>query len=118
MAKKELAQKRVTQFAKYTALRNRIDEWLKAERLELVKEMKAGAVCPARGPYLIVLHAVQEWLNWKGAFCKHLRADGKTDQEITALIVRIESEPREKVPRLLCQRNHNYRRKFEIRLPR
>lgn len=114
----KLTQALVTRYAKFTALKNRLDEWLKAQRQEIMDALAAGAKCPEGGPYLLVLGEAEEWLDWKAAFCAHLRGEGKSELEISAVLRKIEDEPRRKVPRLYSRRNHNYRRKFEIRLPR
>jgi hypothetical protein len=120
-----LTQRLVTQFGKYSALKNLLDRWLKEKRDALVAALEAGEKCPARGPYLLELSPAEERIDWRTEFLDHLtqhyQALGRTERsaQLAAVveIEAIEKQPREKHNRLLPKRNPNFRREVAIRLP-
>jgi hypothetical protein len=79
--------------------------------------LQNGDKCPDRGPYLLVVNQVEPRVNWKDELVSHLAGEGQSEAEIAATIAAIENREREKVSRLECKTNANYRRAFPIRLP-
>ncbi len=125
---KPLSQSLVTRYAKYHALKNLLDDWLKTKREEILKALGAHLDpqtkrwialedAPGRGPYLLELGDAQARPNWKDEFRKHLIRSGCTESGADVELQKISDAEREKEPRLYCKVNPNYRRKFEIRLP-
>ena len=125
-----LTQLLVTRYAKYHALKNLLDDWLKEQRKKILealgahqdpesKKWLAATEAPAKGPYLLVLGDAECRPNWKDEFRKHLVRSGYTETGADAELNKIAAErERDKEPRLYCKVKPNYRRKFEIRLPK
>jgi hypothetical protein len=113
-----LDQRLVTQYAKFAALKNLLDRWLEEKREILLEALGAGAVCPERGPFLLVLEDAKDRVSWKEEFSAHLAGEGKSPEEIVAVFAAIEARPRETHPRLASKKNPNFRRKFAIKLPK
>jgi hypothetical protein len=115
---KFLDQLLVTRYAKYHALQNLLEKWLKERRLTILELLNAGARCPDKGPFLIELGDAKGKPNWKEEFRAHLIRTGCTESGAEILLQNISNAEREKEPRLYCKANPNYKRKFPIRLPR
>jgi hypothetical protein len=124
----KLDQALVTRYAKYHALKNLLDDWLKTKREEILRALGAHLDpekkrwiafedAPGRGPYLLELGDAKGRPNWKEEFRKHLVRSGYTESGAEVELEKISAQDREKEPRLYCKVNPNYRRKFEIRLP-
>ncbi|HEY0701254.1 MAG TPA: hypothetical protein VGD60_00660, partial [Candidatus Acidoferrales bacterium] len=74
--RKLLDQQLVTEYAKYRALKSKIEKWLKAVREELLAEFKSGSACPADGPYLLVVEpGSRSNVDWKQELFDRLKAD-------------------------------------------
>jgi hypothetical protein len=124
----KLDQKLVTRYAKYHALSNLLEKWLKEKRAQILealgahidpetKRWIADETAPGKGPYLLELGDAESRPNWKEEFRAHLIRTGHTESGAEAELQRIGGFERGKEPRLYCNVNPNYRRKFEIRLP-
>lgn len=123
-----LGQALVTRYAKYHALQNLLEKWLKEKRAEILealgahldpitKRWLAEETAPGKGPYLLELGDAKGKPNWKEEFRAYLVRSGLSEMDAEAELERISDQEREKEPRLYCKINPNYRRKFEIRLP-
>jgi hypothetical protein len=112
-----LKQRLVTRYAKYNALKNLIEKWLKDARSGIVEALQKGAKCPTKGPYLLELGEAKSPVSWKEEFRKHLIACGRSDEQADTFLESIADQEREMQPRLECKPNPNYGRTIEIRLP-
>ena len=113
----ELTQRLVTRYAKFNALKNLLEKWLKAKRKEIVEALNAGEKCPDRGPYLLKVVPAEERLNWREEFKKHLMtvlAEELAEEQL----VSIENRERGNGSRLMCVVNPQYGRRIDLRLPR
>jgi hypothetical protein len=113
-----LTQALVTRYAKYSALSNLLEKWLKGKRDLIKAALQGGRACPDRGPYLLELVPAEERLDWNTEFSLWLEADGRSAEEIEKIFANIKAKPREKADRLEKKVNPNYRRPFPIRLPK
>lgn len=114
----KLTQRLVTRYAKYNALKNALEKWLKAKREEVLDALKAGQKCPDRGPYLIELNARTAAVDWRAEFRAFLVGMRFSEEAIDEKLASIESQPRDKQPYLQCTINPAHRGKVTLRLPR
>ncbi len=69
-------EKLVTEFAEYRALKNKIEKWVKALSEDFIEKFKAGYLCPADGPYLLMLGGQdRKAIDWREQFFLHRKSD-------------------------------------------
>jgi len=112
-----LTQRFVTRYAKYNALKNALEKWLKAKKDDLRDALLAGQKCPDRGPYVIEVSKRDSPVDWKQEWRLQLKANGYLDHWIDELFAKIEAQPREPQVFLLCKINPAHRGKINLRLP-
>lgn len=123
-----LSQNLVTRYAKYNALKNLLEKWLKEQREKIFEALgvaqdpetrawSASSAAPDKGPYLIEIGDAEEKPAWKQEFRSYLVEQGMSEPDADAKLQEIAARTRDREPRLYCKVNPNYRRKFEIRLP-
>jgi hypothetical protein len=116
---KTLNQRVVTKYAKFNALKNHLEKWLKPRREEIVQDLKAGAKCPDAGPYLLELSPAVDRINWREKLKAHVMAQFRRSEEwAEAYVVEIEAGERATAVRLLCKVNPQFEGRLNLRLPR
>jgi hypothetical protein len=74
--RKFLDQQLVTEFAEFRALETKIEKWLTIVREEFLGKFSQGYVCPANGPYLLVVESgSQSNIDWKEELSLRIRSD-------------------------------------------
>jgi len=116
---KPLSQKLVTKYAKLNALKNLIERWLEKKKAEIKEALKAGAKCPARGPFVLELQPCVGRVDWRGEFKKHLAKEHAGDENWAEMyLTAIENDDREaNSHRLVSKVNPLWKQQFIPKLP-
>lgn len=122
----QLDQALVTRYAKASALKTRLEDWLKETRKLLLEQFHQGYTCPQNGPYLLALgDGGKQHVNWKQEFWDYVLAVNlfkyHGDHEKAAFqteldVKEIEARERPHTERLSPKVNPNFRRASAVRI--